>query len=424
MKNKFVLLILPLIFLYSCDTSTYAQKKEKDNASHSTFVLEAYQQVMLDSLVNAAIVDSIIPGAVLSIFVENQEVYSQAYGWASSQDFGGSPLEQSEAMTTDHMFDLASLTKVFATTMAVMKLVNDKEVDLSDPIAQHLPLCEKPEWEEITVRHLLTHTSGLAPWKPLYYHASTSEETYAYICSLPLASEVGDERHYSDLGFMLLGYLVENISGMSLQNYLHENIYHPLGLKKTLFLPEDPTFKFAATSHGNPFERKMVEDPDFGYTCDENPDDFNDWRQRILIGEVNDGNAYHANEGMAGHAGLFSTADELQQLMQLLLKGGNAHQKNILDSQTIKTFLTKDIFGHGLGWAMSANTIPVSNLPEGAFGHTGFTGTYALGLPDRNASLVLLTNRQHLGVNEEGYYPSVTNLRRAVSEYFIDISQP
>ena len=416
--------MLSFILVYSCDSSTFAQKKEKVDVSQPPFFLEEYQQVKLDSLVNAAIFDSVIPGAVLSIFVGNQEVYQKAYGWASSQDFDGSPLEEPEAMTTDHIFDLASLTKVFATTMAVMKLVNDKKIKLSDPIAQYLPLCQKPQWEEITIRHLLTHTSGLAPWKPLYYHASTSEETYAYICSLPLASEVGDERHYSDLGFMLLGYMVENISGMSLQNYLHENIYHPLGLKKTLFLPKDPTFKFAATSHGNPFERKMVEDPDFGFTCDENPNDFNDWRQRILIGEVNDGNAYHANEGMAGHAGLFSTAHELQQLMQLLLKGGNVNQKNILDGQTIKTFLTMDTFGHGLGWAMSANTIPVTNLPEGAFGHTGFTGTYALGLPDRNASLVLLTNRQHLGVNEEGYYPSVTNLRRAVSEYFIDISKP
>ena len=379
---------------------------------------------MLDSLVNAAILDSIIPGAVLSIFVENQEVYQKAYGWAASQDFGGSRLDEPESMTTDHLFDLASLTKVFATTMAVMKLVNDKKINLADPIALYLPFCQKPQLEDITVRHLLTHTSGLAPWQPLYYHASTSEETYAYICSLPLATEVGAERHYSDLGFMLLGYMIEEVSGMSLQNYLLENIYDPLGLSKTLFLPQDPTFKFAATSHGNPFERKMVEDPDFGFKCDENPNDFTEWRHRILIGEVNDGNAYHANEGIAGHAGLFSTAHELQQLMQLLLKQGRSSAPHILDEKTINKFLTKDTFGHGLGWAMSANTIPVSNLPEGAFGHTGFTGTFALGLPDRNASIILLTNRQHLGVNEEGYYPSVTNLRRAVSEYFIDISKP
>ncbi len=416
--------MLPLIFLYGCDPSTYAQNKEKSTETHPSFILGEYQRERLDSLVRVAISDNIIPGAVLSIFVENQEVYKKAYGWASSQDFAGSPLHQPELMTTDHLFDLASLTKVFATTMAVMKLVGEKEINLMDPIATYLPLCDQPLLQEITIQHLLTHTSGLAPWKPLYYHASTSDETYAYICSLPPATEVGAERHYSDLGFMLLGYMVEEVSGMSLQSYLQEKIYGPLELKNTLFLPEDPSFRFAATSHGNPFERKMVEDPDFGFKCDENPDDFNAWRQRILVGEVNDGNAYHANQGMAGHAGLFSTADELQQLLQLLLNHGKKDKTNILDKATIERFLTKDSFGHGLGWAMSANTIPASNLPEGAFGHTGFTGTYALCLPDRNASIILLTNRLHLGVNEEGYYPSVTNLRRAISEYFIEISQP
>ena len=423
MEGKLVLLTLVVIFFFGCGQSSNAQKTGTRPVSTS-FILKKDQEEKLDSLITSAISDRIIPGGVLSIFVENEEVYKKAFGWAQSQSYEGNPIDHPEAMHTSHLFDLASLTKVFATTMAIMKLVSEKKIKVTDFIGKYLVLCDREEMEEITIQHLLTHTSGLAPWKPLYYHASNSEETYRYICSLPLASSVGAERHYSDLGFMLLGYIVEAVAKMPLEQYVTENIYDQLGLEHTTFLPMDPGYKFAATSHGNPFEKRMVEDPDFGFKCDENPDDFNAWRHRILIGEVNDGNAYYANDGVAGHAGLFSTCDDLQELMQLLLNGGLRNGRKILDEHTIKTFLTQDAFGHGLGWAMSPSALPVSNLPQAAFGHTGFTGTYALGLPDRHASLILLTNRLHMGVDDEGYYPSVTALRRAISEYFIEISDP
>src|SRR5690606_2521774 len=124
-----------------------------------------------------------------------------------------------------------------------------------------------------------------------------------------LVSEPGAQRAYSDLGFMLLGCLVERISGRPLDRFLEEELYGPLGLRSTAFRPRDRGLgPFAATSHGNPYEYRMVADPNFGYRVEENALDFTRWRNYTLIGEVNDGNAFYGNEGLAGHAGLFSTA--------------------------------------------------------------------------------------------------------------------
>ncbi len=164
----------------------------------------------------------------------------------------------------------------------------------------------------------------------------------------------------------------------------------------------------------------MVADDDFGYLCDEDPEAFTPWRDYVLAGEVNDGNAYHAHGGLAGHAGLFSTASDLQVLLDLLLNKGVYTGRRLLSEEVVETFLTKDRFGHGLGWAMSTDVIPVDDLPEGTFGHTGFTGTYAVAVPAYGLSIILLTNRQNVGVDASGYYNSVTPLRRSITELMIE----
>ncbi len=383
--------------------------------AHTGFALQQQHLQALhkaDSLVQAAVHVDQLPGAVLLVAQEGDIVFQKAYGHAKRYAFGGTQLAAPEPMTTAHQFDLASLTKVFATTFGVMMLVDAGEITLDDPVHQYLPLFTGPGKDSVTVRHLLTHTSGLHPWKPLYYHASTAEETYAYISALALATPVGKTRRYSDLGFMLLGYLIEEVSGQSLDAFMQARLYNRLGLQQTGFIPTEGPF--AATSHGNPFEKRMVADDDFGYICDEIPESFTDWRAYVLQGEVNDGNAFHANEGVAGHAGLFSTAEELNTLLSLLLNHGVHEEQQLISKDVIEAFLTPTETGQGLGWAMAAPALPVDTPPAGTFGHTGFTGTFAVGVPSAGISIVLLTNRQQTNVGPDGRYMSLTSLRKSV----------
>jgi serine-type D-Ala-D-Ala carboxypeptidase len=362
-----------------------------------------------DSVLQAAVIKEQIPGAVLVVSQAGRVLHERAYGYAQLYDYGMRRLPQPRAMTTSTVFDLASVTKVMATTFAIMMLVDRKLVELDAPVRRYLPTFSGPHLDSITVRHLLTHSSGLMQWQPLYYAARNKAQTFAKIRSLPLQWGVGAGRHYSDLGFLLLGFIVEQVSGKPLDAFLQSELYGPLGLRNTTFKPKQRGLReFAATSHGNPYERKMVYDTAFGYDYDGDPTAWNGWREYTLVGEVNDGNAYYANEGMAGHAGLFSTARELDQLLQVLLNKGVHRGRRFLGEAVIDTFTAKRWFDNGLGWAVPRNA------PEGSFTHGGFTGTYVLGVPKYKLGVVLLINRQNLGVNREGYYPSPNALQSTV----------
>lgn len=375
----------------------------------------------VDSLIEAAVAGEQIPGAVLLVARNGEVVHHRAYGAAWLYDDGGRRRSPPEPMTRDHVFDLASLTKVFATTFALMRLVDDGRVALDAPLYRYLPAFRGPARDSVTVRHLLTHTSGLPPWEPVYYHARTAGDAQAYVTAFPLAYPVGRERRYSDLGFMLLGYLVEAAGGRSLDAFVAEEVYEPLGLRHTAFLPQQNGLgPFAATSHGNPFERRMVADDDFGYVCDEDPDAFQGWRSYTLAGEVNDGNAYYAHGGVAGHAGLFSTAADLHVLLEVLLNEGRHRGHSFLRPETVRTFLTPDAFGNGLGWGMAADVVGIVDPPAGTFGHKGFTGTWAFAVPACNLAVVLLTNRQNVGVNADGHYPNLGPLQRAIAARLVE----
>lgn len=347
----------------------------------------------------------------------------RAYGSSRVADFAGgqyadgaAPAELTEPvpMTLETVFDLASVTKVMATTMAIMLLVDRGDVQLEAPVAAYLPDFRGGGKDDIAVRHLLTHRSGLAQWKPTYYHAETPAQTYEFIRDLPLEWPAGAERHYSDLGFMLLGLIVERVSGRSLDAFVRDELYVPLGLGSTGFrgarasIPIEPD-RFAATSHGNPFERRMVHDPDFGYAIEGDADAWSGWRDYTLEGEVNDGNAHHAFGGVAGHAGLFSSGEELDVLLTLLLEGGVIDRRRFLRAETIERFLADTGDEQALGWQLPGYA------PAGAFAHTGFTGTFVLGDRDTGLALVLLTNRQNGGVDDETAYPDVGLLQRAVT---------
>lgn len=314
-------------------------------------------------------------------------------------------------MTVETVFDLASVTKVAATTSAMMLLVDQGRVDLDAPASRYLSDFTGGAKESVTLRQLLSHTGGLRPWVPTYYHASTPDEAYAYIRDLPLGWPPGEERHYSDLGFMLLGRIVEEVTGRRLDRFVTEELFDPMGLVATGFQPV--VDEVAATSHGNPFERRMVHDPDFGYRIEGDPDAWSGWRERTLVGEVNDGNAFHAFEGIAGHAGLFSTARELEMVIRLVAEGGEIDGVRYLEGETVRSFLRPEVEGQALGWQLPAYA------PEGAFGHTGFTGTFVLARPSDGLVIVLLTNRQNVGVDGDTAYPDVGPLQRAVTRAIV-----
>ncbi len=367
-----------------------------------------------DSLIDASI-GTLIPGAVFLVSRDGRVLHERAFGYAQLNDYQGRRLASPPLMRTSTLFDLASVTKVMGTTFAIMLLTDRGEVDVDAPVSRYLPDFRGPRLDSITVRHLLTHSSGLVQWQPLYYHGANSVQTYAVIRDMPLNWGVGDARHYSDLGFMLLGYIVERVSGRPLDRFLEENLYRPLGLKSTTFKPRAHGFtQFAATEQGNVYERHMVYDSTFGYLYKGDPTAWNGWRQYVLNGEVDDGNAYYANGGVAGHAGLFSTASDLRVVLDLLNNRGTYHGRQYIRPEIVDQFLTRDKYQNYLGWQAPRD------LPAGSFSHTGFTGTYVLGVPRYNLSIVLLTNRQNMGPDARGYFPDVGPLQQAVSKAIVN----
>lgn len=377
----------------------------------------------VDSLLQHEVDQQHVAGAVVQIARRGEILHRGAYGYAQRYAYGMEPLEPPDAVTPEHLFDLASLTKVFATTFGIMMLVDRGVIDLDAPLRQYLPEFTGGGKDYVTVRHLLTHTSGLTEWTPLYYHAGSKAETYESIVDLPLRYEVGSGRHYSDLGFMLLGYLVERMTRQALDDFLRENLYGPLDLHNTLFTPVAhgvDTARIAATSHGNPFEYRMVHDGEFGYRVDVDPDAWNEWRDYTLRGEVNDGNAYYAHDGVAGHAGLFSTVDDLQVLLDLVLAGGHIDGDTLISGRVIDEFLIADsVSGNGLGWAMDPSVIQARGAPEGTFGHTGFTGTSVVAVPEHDLTIILLTNRQNVGPDVSGRYFDVNPVRQQIVTYVL-----
>lgn len=378
----------------------------------------------IDSVVQRAIQDGEIPGAVVLVAKDGKILHRNAYGYAQLYDYGMRKLAQPEPMTPEHLFDLASMTKVLATTMGMMVLVDRGAVKLNDPVFRYLPEFRGPSKDSITVRHLLTHSSGLYQWQPLYLYASTKTEVFKQICAMPLQYPVGAARRYSDLGFMLLGYIIEKTSGMTLDEFVKREIYRPLNLRSTSYTPLAFGFtKIAATSHGNPYEYRMVADTAFGYRVigDPSPEIFKGWRHYTLKGETNDGNAFYGHGGVAGHAGLFSTVDDVYVLLSVMLNKGEYGGKRIFRPQVVEEFTKKNEYGHGLGWQVT-NLSPNTSEEIVAIGHSGFTGTYGAFIPSHRAVLVILTNRQNLDVKADGFYNDIRNLQRdvtaALMEYF------
>jgi CubicO group peptidase (beta-lactamase class C family) len=381
----------------------------------------------IDSVLKSQVAGDKIPGAVILIKKGNDVIYEQAYGFAQKYDYNHKLLNPPEKMTTGHLFDIASLTKVIGTTTSIMLLTDRGLINPDDYVYKYIKAFDTPEKKSITVRNLLTHTAGLYEWYPLYYSCSDKQETYRLLGELPLRFPVGKQRRYSDLGFMLLGEIIEKISGLSLEEFEKENIFQPLGMDSTTYNPlrSGKFDKIAATSHGNPYEKRMVSDSTLGFTLKEiDPDSWSGWRKYTLQGEVNDGNTWYANGGISGAAGLFSTVDDLQKLVDMLKNKGKADDHQFISQATIDLFLTKDEFNNGLGWMMDPENSFMRNGPGGTFGHTGFTGTSITVVPKYNASVILLINRQNIGLLKNGEYYNLNPVRQQVFNALMNYCKP
>ena len=320
------------------------------------------QLTYIDEAVTAEITKKQLPGAVVLVGRQGKIVYRKA--------FGNRALEPNvEAMTPDTIFDLASLTKVVATATSVMILVERGKIRLGDPVSRYIPEFGETGKKNITVEQLLTHRSGLMPDNAIEDYHQGSEKAWENIWKLAPIAEVGSKFIYSDVNFEVLGELVHRISGKTLNEFAAENIYRPLGMKDTGYNPaKNLQSRIAPTEKFYDAER-------IGNSTTSN---------EIKRGIVHDPRAYLLS-GVAGHAGLFSTADDLAIFCQMFLNQGEANKARILSPMGVGRMTEGRASGgnasdgnvRGLGWdlftSFSANRGDL--FPVGSFGHTGFTGT-------------------------------------------------
>lgn len=320
------------------------------------------------AILTRAQTDSAFPGAIAVIGTRDSILATVPVGridWAAD----------APAPTLETLWDLASLTKVVGTTSAVLQLAAEGRLSIDAPVGRYLPMWSGAADSSVTVRHLLTHTGGLPAWRALYKEATSPEDARRIALATRADTTPGARTLYSDLDFIFLGLIVERLSGQPLDRYLATRVFAPLGMRDTRYRP--PAEWRARTA----------------------PTEIDPWRGRHLRGEVHDENAASLG-GVSGHAGLFSTAADLARFAQGYLRWGRAADGRVVfDSATVVRFVTPQSMPaprRALGWEIptGGNSAGRCLLPtEGAFGHTGFTGTSIWIAPGRDRFVVLLTNR-------------------------------
>jgi len=327
--------------------------------------MSAARLANIDRVIERGIRAGGYPGAAVVVGRKGAAVWEKGFGrlgWTS---------DANEVVPERSIYDLASLTKVVGTTTAVMILFDEGKIHLDDRVIQYIPEFGGGAKDNVTIRQLLEHRSGLPAGRDLWRIASTPEEARAAVISTPLFAPPGQYFEYSDLGADMLGFVVEAVSGERLDRFLDTRVFGPLGMSDTRFRP-DPSLRGRIA-----------------------PTELNPPRGYPLRGEVHDENAY-ALGGVAGHAGLFSTASDLAVFAQMLLNGGSYNGTRIVADSTVKLFTRRAAGTRALGWDTCGGTGSCgAYLSSSAYGHTGFTGTSLWIDPEREMFVVLLTNRVH-----------------------------
>lgn len=328
----------------------------------------------VDTLMQQAVSEKVFPGGVLLVSKEGTVAFHKAYGMAD--------MVSCRRMRTDTLFDLASLTKPLATALAIMMLIKRKKLDLEQRLDAVLPAFVGDDKASIKVKHLLYHNSGLPDYRAYYKKVAhvpaqkRKNELRRLLVKEPRIYPIGEKVEYSDLGFMILEWMIEHLSAMRLDQFVSEKVYGPLGMENLFFIDlYAPRTKglFAATEH-----------------CP--------WRNKLLVGEVHDENAY-VSGGIQGHAGLFGSATAVHTLLMTLLATYNLETSNTFFSTDLVRLFFRRLpdTDKALGFDVPA----VQNSSSGNFfsansvGHLGFTGTSFWMDLDRSTIVVLLTNRVH-----------------------------
>ena len=319
----------------------------------------------IDRIVKRGMTAGGYPGAAVIVGRRGYSVFEKGYGklgWTS----GSNPVVPDESI-----YDLASLTKVVGTATAAMILFDEGRLDIEAPVSKYLPAFAGPNKDAVTIRHLLTHTSGLPAGRDLRRLAENSRHARTIVLNTPLVCKPGSCQVYSDLGPDVLGFAIEEITGQGLDAFLEERVFSPLGMSDTHFQPDAAQRdRIAPTEVSSP-------------------------RGYPIRGEVHDENAW-ALGGVAGHAGLFSTAADLSLFAQMMLNRGTYNGVRIVSDSAVTKFTSRTAGKRALGWDTSDGEGSAGvHMSERAFGHTGFTGTSLWIDPDRDLFVVLLTNRVH-----------------------------
>ena len=337
----------------------------------------------VDSVIRAAIADRATPGATIAVARRGKLVMLKGYGrtdWAA-----GAP-----PATDSTMYDMASLTKVVSATTAAMILEEEGKLDLDRTVASYLPEYDVPDKHTITVRMLLTHTSGIRSNHPLWKEAKGREQYFAGMVKFPLEGTPGSTALYTDWNMVLLQFIIERVTGQTLDQFVEARVFGPLGMRDTRYNPPESLKPRIA------------------------PTEIEDFRGGQVWGVVHDETAWVLG-GVSGNAGLFSSARDLAVFMQMMLDGGSYNGVQILKPSTVARWTARQRpdASRALGWdTPSPGSSAGRFFSPRSFGHTGFTGTSIWADPEREVFVVLLTNR----VNPTRDNQKIGPLRRAVAD--------
>ncbi|WP_316570765.1 serine hydrolase [Neobacillus sp. YIM B06451] len=330
----------------------------------------------IDAQLNKFISERAMPGAVAFVARSGHIVKHDAYGYAYRyEDDQFTESENPIKMREDTIFDLASISKIFTTT-AAMILYDQGQFGLDDKVAEYIPEFAANGKENVTIRQLMTHTSGFAAWIPLYTKGNSREDRIKLVLNEPLSNPPGSKYTYSDLNMITLGVLIERLSGKRQDEFVKEYITEPLEMKDTMYNPPAALKDRIAATEYQP------------------------WTNRgIVWGEVHDENAWSL-DGVAGHAGVFSTAEDLSKLAHMYLNDGRYGDKQILRTETVSMLVENQIpefpgNEHGLGWEIGQGWFMDALADESALGHTGYTGTSIVVNRANDTISIFLTNRVH-----------------------------
>lgn len=342
----------------------------------------------IDRIMRNAIQDSTFPGGVVGILKNGVLAYNKGFGYQT--------YDKLKKVEEDGIYDLASLTKIVATTTAIMKLVDEGKVHLNDRVGKYFPEYRHGNKRKVRVRNLLLHNAGLPPFRIYVDSLKKRNDIVQAVKDEPLVEKPGDKFIYSDLGFILLGEIVQKVTGKRLDQYVEKEFFYPMGMSDTHFNPK--RFGYWINGRVAPSEIDTV------------------YRHTVLRGEVDDERAWYM-DGVAGHAGLFSSTRDLAIFAQMLLNGGSYGGVQFISPQTVKEFTAiqseASRRGYGFDHKSEGFSTAGSLASMQTFGHLGFTGTSLWIDPTRNMAVILLTNRTW---PHRSYGKHINQVRAGVSD--------